>query len=308
MLAKMPQQGSLEIAGGWDIDARVCAAAARDFPALRIAEDAASLISSPDIDIVYIGVPPAFHAEYANIAMAAGKTVFCEKPLGVDLATSSDLVDAIEASGMANAVNLSLAAAPGVDVMRKALSDGRLGSLEGADIRLHFSQWPRSWQANAGWLSGREQGGFVREVATHFIYLACTLLGSGKLVFADTRYPSGDDSAETHTLARMDFSGVPLTLAGSVGGVGPDLVEFTLWGHKKSFRLTDFYKLWHSDGDAWQALHHDKENPSEAAYMAQLDELVKMMDGKAHCLPDFRQAFVVQKLVEDILDGKEMNT
>lgn len=301
MLANIPDQERLEVIGGWDLGAEARASAAADFPWLNVAESAEALIAAPEADIVYIGVPPRAHGVYARAAVAAGKAVFCEKPLGVALAESRDLVALVEESGATQAVNLSLAGARGVTAMRDALAAGSLGKISGADIRLHFNRWPRGWQENATWLAGRAEGGFTREVATHFLYLAGTLLGPGRLVSASAAYPEDPVGAESHVLARLEFGGAPVTLAGSVGGAGPDLVEFTLWGSRKSLRLTDFYRLWSSTGGGWTAELPEIGNPALDAYMLQLDELVKLMDGAPHVLPDFHTALGVQELVEAIL-------
>jgi predicted dehydrogenase len=302
MLANMPRQGRLEIAGGWDLDPAACAEARAAFPGLAIAGSAGALIADPGTDVVYIGVPPRAHAVYARAAMAAGKAVFCEKPLGVDLAESRALAAEMAASGLPHAVNLSLAAAPGVARMREAIRTGETGMIVGADIRLHFGTWPRGWQAGAAWLAGRDEGGFTREVATHFLYLAADLLGAGRLLGASVAWPGGQ-GAETHATARLEFGGVPVTYAGSVGGAGPDLVEFTLWGRRSSWRMTEFYRLWRSDGEGWEDAMPGVEAAAPVAYMRQLDELVQLLDGEPHVLPGFAEALAVQELVEGILAG-----
>lgn len=305
MLANMPNQGRLEVVGGWDRSPEACRKAAADFPWLTVAESAEALIESPGTDLVYIGVPPRAHAPYARAAFAAGKAVFCEKPLGVELAESRALVELAEASGRPQAVNMALAGARGVAAMRTALADGSLGELAGADIRLHFSRWPRAWQAEATWLAGRAEGGFTREVATHFLYLADALLGPGRLAAASVAYPADPAAAESHVVARLECGGLPVTLAGSVGGAGPDLIEFTLWGGRRSLRLTDFYRLWHSSRGGneagWDYALGGIENPALDAYRLQLDELVRLLDGEPHALPDFRTALRVQEQVEAIL-------
>lgn len=299
MLTNMPRQGRLTVVGGWDPSPEARAAAARDFPWLSIAQSAEALIAADEVDLVYVGAPPRAHGAIARAAAAAGKAVFCEKPLGVDLADSRALVTTIEAAGVPQAVNLSLAAARGVALMRKGLADGSLGAVAGLDIRLHFTQWPRAWQASATWLAGRAEGGFMREVGSHFLYLADTLLGPGRITMAKVRH--ADEGAETHAMAAFDFGGVPVTLAGSVGGAGPDLVEATLWGAARSLRLTNFYQLSASDGGDWADAMPDIADPGADAYMLQLDELVRMLDGEGHVLPDFRAALRVQDLVEGVL-------
>ena len=63
MLTNMPAQGRLAVVGGWDPNPEARAAAARDFPWLTIADGAAPLIASADVDVVYVGAPPRAHAQ-----------------------------------------------------------------------------------------------------------------------------------------------------------------------------------------------------------------------------------------------------
>jgi len=51
-----------------------------------------------------------------------------------------------------------------LSVFKEQLDAGRLGRVAGISINLHVSQWPRALQASAGWLKGRAQGGYCREV------------------------------------------------------------------------------------------------------------------------------------------------
>ena len=302
MLTNMPNQGRLEIIGGWDLDPRVCAAAKEKFPWLTVADGAAALIDSAHTDAVYIGVPPMAHREYALAAIAAGKAVFCEKPLGIDIAESRELTERMEASGLRQGVNFVFGAARGAEMMKAALDADEAGDVAGVDIRLHFAKWPRGWQENATWLGRREQGGFVREVLSHYLFLSEKLFGASELVSATAAYPaSPEGAAETHVLAQLDCGDTPVTFAGTVGGMGPDLVEYTVWGNKKSFRLVDWYRLTVSDGGDWRDAIAGVDNLPLDSYMLQLDNLVAMLDGKTHTLPDFRAALSVQERIEEIL-------
>lgn len=303
MLANMPNQGHLEVIGGWDLSPQVCAIAKEKFPWLTIADSAGALIDGADTDVVYIGVPPMAHREYALAAIAAGKAVFCEKPLGIDIAESRELTERMEASGLRQAVNFVFGAARGAETIKTALDAGEAGDVAGVDIRLHFAKWPRGWQENAAWLGQREQGGFVREVLSHYLFLTEKLFGASELVSASAAYPaSPEGAAETHVLAQLDCGGTPVTFAGTVGGIGPDLVEYTVWGEKKSFRLVDWYRLMTSDGGDWQDAIAGIDNLPLDSYMLQLDNLTAMLDGKAHTLPDFRAALSVQERIEELLE------
>lgn len=304
MLANMPSQGRLEIIGGWDLSAEARDAAREKFPWLTIAESAEALIEDPATDAVYIGVPPKAHRGYALAAIAAGKAVFCEKPLGVDIEESRELTERMEASGLRQALNFVYGSARGAQMIKTALAAGEAGQVAGVDIRLHFAKWPRGWQENAAWLGQREQGGFVREVLSHFVYLTEKLLGPSSLVSSTVKYPSAPPGAsETHLLARLDCGGVPVTIAGTVGGAGPDLVEYTVWGNQRSYRLVDWYRLLISDGGDWRDAISGVDNLAVDAYMLQLDNLAAMLEGKPHTLPDFRAGLSVQERIEALLAG-----
>lgn len=274
-------------------------------PDMPYASSAEDLIANPDVDLVYIACPPAFHADYAVAAANAGKPVFCEKPLGVDVAESRDLLEAMEAAGVPNAVNFSFASSPSRLFLRGKISDGSLGKIDAIDIRLHFAQWPRGWQDSAAWLSLREQGGYVREVLSHFVYLTESVFGSLSVDETIVRYPDGPggSQAETYVLASLSCGGVPVSVAGGVGGTGPDRIEFTVWGQTQSCRLDDWYTVYLSDGDAWIPAMTDVVDPRQAGRVAQLDNLAQFMRGDAHELPNFRAAYAVQCVIEEILSG-----
>ena len=53
-----------------------------------------ALLSDPDIDAVYIPLPNHMHVDWSIKAMAAGKHVLCEKPIGLDSTEANRLIDA----------------------------------------------------------------------------------------------------------------------------------------------------------------------------------------------------------------------
>lgn len=277
---------------------------------LPYAESAESLIARADVDLVYIACPPEHHASYAIAAAEAGKPVFCEKPLGVDVAQSQKLVETIEGMGARNAVNFSFAASPSRAFLRSQLADGAFGTIDAIDIRLHFATWPRGWQEAAAWLGKRRQGGCVREVLSHFIYLIESVFGRLILEQAMVRYPDGIDgvAAESHVYADLTCNGVPVSVAGGVGGTGPDRIEFTVWGQTQSCRLEDWYTAYLSDGQAWRPAMAESDDLKgdirQVGRVRQLDNLAQFMRGEPHELPDFQAALSVQRVIEGILDQR----
>ena len=301
MLGSMALNARFSAVSAWDPDAGARDHTRRLYPQIRITDSPGDAISGQDSEVIYIACPPVWHKEYAVAAMEAGKAVYCEKPLGIDLAQSRDLVELARNAGIVNIVNFSLASAAAVNEMERLLRAGTLGDLAGVDVRVHFSQWPREWQMDAAdWLSYREQGGFTREVLSHWVYLTERLFGRAELISAAARYP-GDKLSETHVIAELQAGPLPVSIAGSVGGAGPDLVEYTVWGSRQSCRIVDWNRLFTSSGDQWQAQLSHIDDPRQLGYQLQLDNAAAAISGADHSMPDFADALSVQTLIENML-------
>lgn len=63
-----------------------------------------SIASNPDIDVIYIVLPPSMHAEYSIKAARAGKHVWCEKPMAMTVEECQQMIDAAKS----NKVKLSI--------------------------------------------------------------------------------------------------------------------------------------------------------------------------------------------------------
>ena len=191
MLGSMAANRQFSVLSAWDPDPGARDHTRELYPQISIADSPAHAIETDDTGVVYIACPPVWHKEYAVAAMQTGKAVYCEKPLGVDVAQSRELVEQARDAGVVNIVNFSLASAAAVGEVEKRLAAGALGDCLGIDVRVHFSQWPREWQVDAtAWLSYREQGGFTREVLSHWVYLTQRLFGRAQLCHAAARFPA----------------------------------------------------------------------------------------------------------------------
>ncbi|MCZ8106071.1 MAG: Gfo/Idh/MocA family oxidoreductase, partial [Burkholderiales bacterium] len=244
MLEQAAASAGIQVVSAWDAAAPVRAAAAADFPGLPLAASAADGIERLDVDVVYVAVPPLAHAPLVRAAVAAGKAVFCEKPLGVDVAESEALVAEVERSGVRQAVNFPFASSAAVDALARTVAEPAFG-LRGIEMRVRFHEWPRAWQAGATWLSRADQGGFTREVLSHFVYLAHRLFG-GEVALqgaAVAHPPSPAGAAETAVAAVLDCAGVPATVSGTVGGAAPDRIEARFVGARAELVLADWYRL-----------------------------------------------------------------
>ena len=301
MLANMTAHGGFNIARAWDPDRQACELVKQTYPKIVISESAEDLVRDKEVDVVYIASPPASHHAHALSAAAAGKAIYCEKPLGVNIASSNEMVDAVKSAGVLNVVNFPFADSQPINLIESKLADGVVGDVTRVDLRLHFSSWPRDWQDTARWLTLREQGGFIREVVSHYVYLAERLFGPATVADAHVSFPEDPSLCETNFFASLECGGRNVALAGSAGGVGPDIVEFTIWGEKTSFCLWDWNKLKSTTGSSWQDELRELADPRQDGYHRMLDNFRNALEGRVHTMPSFRTALSVQTVIESIL-------
>ena len=102
-------------------------------------------------------------------------------------------------------------------------------------------------------------------------------------------------------LAELQAGGLPVSVAGSVGGAGPDRVEYTIWGSRQSCRIFDWNRLVTSAGGDWQPQLTHIDDPRQLGYQLQLDNAAAAIAGASHSMPDFADALSVQMLIEDML-------
>ena len=87
------------------------------------------LLGDDTIDAVAIATPAATHAELAGRALAAGKHVFVEKPLALDLAEGRALGEQADRAGLTLMVGHLLLYHPAFVALKGAVDEGRLGTL-----------------------------------------------------------------------------------------------------------------------------------------------------------------------------------
>eukprot|EP01042_Synura_sphagnicola_P017690 gene17690-22368_t len=192
-------------AGIWDPSGEAMARIAGELPQVAQLGDAAAVIAASDC--VYIASPPASHLGHARAALAAGKSVFCEKPLAIDVADSRAFV---AEAGTRGAVNFPFASSPAVSQLQDWAATGAVGGGRRITIEVAFATWPRSWQADAaGWLDRREQGGFTREVVSHFLFLSRRLGGRLHGLQASASFPEAGRS-ERRIEARLMAGAIPV--------------------------------------------------------------------------------------------------
>ena len=86
------------------------------------------LLSDDRVDVVYIATPNALHADQVVAAAAAGKHVFCDKPLATSAVDAQRAVEACEAAGVQLGINFQTRHHAGMADAKAALAEGRIGA------------------------------------------------------------------------------------------------------------------------------------------------------------------------------------
>ena len=291
----------VQACGIWDPSPEAMQRMAKAFPQVPRMQDAASVIAASDC--VYVASPPASHLGHARAALAAGKSFFGEKPLAVDVADARAFVAQAGAKG---AVNFPFASSPAVAAIKDWIESGTIGTPQRIAIEVGFKTWPRPWQADAvAWLDKPTQGGFTREVVSHFLFLSRRLGGpltgvSGKAAFPDA------GKSERRISATLRAGTIPVTLTGAVGETTKD--DHNIWvleGDKGAVRLCDWsIAEKRMPNGSWQqaadALPQEQARP--LALKRQLEGVARLARGEPHHLATVPEAFNVQEIVEAILE------
>ena len=88
-----------------------------------------ALIARPDIDIIDVAAPSNLHSEMVIAAAAAGKHVFCEKPLANTAADAKAMLDAVTSAGVFHSLWFNYRFVPAIAFAKTLIDEGMLGNL-----------------------------------------------------------------------------------------------------------------------------------------------------------------------------------
>ncbi len=137
------------------------------------------LVRRDDIDLVDICTPSGpSHTEIALEAAAAGKHIFCEKPLAASLVDARAMLDAAERAGVKHMVNFNYRRCPAVALAKQMIAEGLLGEIfHWRSVYLQDwiidPEFPLVWRLDKS-VAG---SGPLGDLAAHSIDLAHFLLG-----------------------------------------------------------------------------------------------------------------------------------
>ncbi len=139
------------------------------------------VIAHPDVQIVNIATPNNLHVEIVRAAAAAGKHIFCEKPVGRDPAETALIESIARRAGVLSFVGFNYRWAPMVMHARQLISEGALGDLTQYRGRF-FSMYGSDPLGLLSWRFDREIAGYgvLGDIMAHVTDMAIYLCGGVK--------------------------------------------------------------------------------------------------------------------------------
>lgn len=239
---RVPQLGGLpglevKLRAISDVIPPAMAKLANDYGFERQYADWHDLIADPEVTLVDICAPNSMHREIALAAAAAGKHIFCEKPMSMSGADGQDMLKAVEAAGVHHMVNFNYRRVPAIAFAKQLLEQGALGEVY--HIRGGFSQdFYVDPKVQWTWRFGKKTagGGSVSTMGCHVFDLARYLMGDVSRLVADLKTVIPERPTRDGGMAKVDVDdNSSLLLQFRNGSTG---ILFTTWvahGRKHHF-------------------------------------------------------------------------
>ncbi|MFQ5471559.1 MAG: Gfo/Idh/MocA family oxidoreductase [Dehalococcoidia bacterium] len=136
----------------------------------KVYGDAGALLADPEVDAVIIATPPRTHCDLIKAAVAAGKHVFCEKPIGWELAEIDETLAQVGRSHVKLQIGFNRRFDASFGKAQKTVAAGEIGT----PSSLHLI----GWDPIAVRPRGREDGDIFLDTTIHDLDMARFILNS----------------------------------------------------------------------------------------------------------------------------------
>jgi predicted dehydrogenase len=201
-LAESPR---FKVLAGCDVDHNMAAPFARS-QNFDLVTDYKELLKRSDIDAIAVVTPHALHEEMAVAAFAAGKQVFCEKPLSLTAASAERILAACAKAGGVLGIGHERRYEPAMEDMRKLFESGALGRILLMDANVSHNNFrkmdPSNWRRDPK----HAPAGAWTALGIHLGDMMVSLAGPPSRVAARTASQIFPAPAEDFVSADIDFA------------------------------------------------------------------------------------------------------
>jgi predicted dehydrogenase len=170
----------------------------------RIATHWEDVIADPEVQVVNIATPNCLHRDVAAAATAAGKHIFCEKPVGKNPGETAEIERLARQAGVLTFVGYNYRWVPLIEYARQLIREGRLGNITHFRARF-FAGYASNPQGVLSWRFQQEFSGLgvLGDLMSHVVDMALMLAGPIRRVVGNRetffrRRPLATPGAGTH--------------------------------------------------------------------------------------------------------------
>ena len=236
-----PSHGTAEVVALVEGDAAAAANLGFRAPGARIVDDWREVVEAPDVDLIDICLPDALHHEVAKAAIAAGKHVYCEKPLADTAEQARELADLARATGAITRVGHAFPRNPVHDLARE------IGEITLFKACQHIDSYadptaPYMWRADGA----LARTGIIGDTGSHVFSFMDFLVGRVTGLVADTYITTAarpvEGSDEMRPVTNPDGANVLCRFENGARGI----VDFSRTAMGRKFRQT--YEIYGTKG------------------------------------------------------------
>ena len=214
---------------------------AADLGFSRYSSDWREVVNDPAVELISVCTPNDTHAEISIAALAAGKHVWCEKPMSTTLTESAAMRDMAINSSAKTIIGYNYTKNPAVTHARRLIEEGHIGRVSGFFCRYDVdneADGSRPWS----WRMSRDKSGTGAngDVLSHVISVGHYLTGStiskvvGDIAIIHQQRADADNPDSQKTVDNDDMVSALVTFANGVKGhIGASRVT---WGRKCGLR------------------------------------------------------------------------
>ncbi len=317
-----------------DVDAVTAERAAGSLGFRRSTGNWRELLDDPEVQVIDITTPNTLHREMALAAIAAGKHVYCEKPLAPTAAEALEMTQAAAKAGVATQVGFNYLKNPMLGLAKRLIEAGEIGEVRTfrgvhAEDYMADAQAPWTWR-----LDPAGGGGALADIGSHILATARYLVGPITALIAAVETPIAARPAmagarETRPVAVDDVARLLVRFAnGATGNIEANWIatgrkmqhDFEIYGSKGAIAFTqerfnelDIYFTDDKTGlRGFRTVFAGPEHEPYGAFCVAPGHQIGFNDLKAievrdflHAVageptpgPDFAEGYEIQKLVE----------
>lgn len=174
------------------------------------------ILDRDDVDAVYIGTVHTSHRELALAALRSRKAVLCEKPLGVSVAETEEVIAAAEAAGLPLVEAFKYRFGPLPERVRTIVADGELGEITEVESSIGFA----ADRAVERLFDPRLAGGALLDAGCYPVSLAVGVAAwagrLGTVSVATAEGTIGATGVDEDATAELDLDGIRARVATSI--------------------------------------------------------------------------------------------